>query len=259
MRWYKITAFMYRDYKVLIRSKWKFMEFFYFPITTVLIWGLFSVYSMSFGMEAGLMVLVVNVFWSFSYICQSSVNLFMSEDSWSGSLKQLIASGVSEFEYISARIISGSILSFFIMGIMLFISYFFGFQMVATHPGVILSLVLTTYLVSMALAIFVAGIIIFFGRSYTFLSWSALQAFILLSAPFFPVEILPIPFQIVALFMPYTRIFTALRIMVETGTFSALILYEAFLVGIAYLLFSLPMYYYAFKRARRTGELVRMS
>lgn len=258
MRWYKVRALMLRDLRIYLRSKWRIVDFLYFPLTTVIIWGLFAIYSMEFAAEAGLMVLVVNVFWSFSYLSQSTTNHSMNEDSYSGALKQLLVSGISEFEYLLARILSSTITSLFIMCILLSVSFFFGFVALAENLGVIGILTGITLMSSIALSVLVAALIIFLGRTYGFLAWTILQAFILLSAPFFPLKILPYAVQLVSLVMPYTRVFIGVRGLVETGTVSGMLLLEGFIVSLVYLLICYPLYKMAFSRARRTGELVRM-
>ncbi len=258
MRWYKIRALMFRDLRVYMRSKWRIVDFLYFPVTTVIIWGLFAIYSREFAMEAGLMILVVNVFWSFSYLSQSTTNHSMNEDSYSGSLKQLLVSGISEFEYLLARIFSSAITSLFIMCILLSVSFFFGFVILVENLGVVAVLTAITLMASIALSVVVAALIIFLGRAYGFLAWTLLQAFILLSAPFFPLEILPAGVQTVALGMPYTRVFMGVRSLVSTGIISNMLLFEGFLVSLAYLIIAFPLYKLSFRRARRTGELVRM-
>lgn len=209
MKWYKIRALMFRDFRVFMRSKWRFVDFVYFPLTTVIIWGLFALYSMEFAIEAGLMIMVVNVFWSYSYLSQSTTNHTMNEDSYSGSFKQIMVSGVSEYEYIVARIFSSTIISAGIMVLMLMVSYFFGFTCLFEHSGIVLALTLITLIASISLSVIVATLIIVLGRTYGFLAWTLLQAFILFSAPFFPLDILPETLRYVALVMPYTRVLRA--------------------------------------------------
>ncbi len=249
---------MARDLKIYKRSKWKIVDSLYFPVTTVIMWGLFAIYSREFAMEAGLMVLVVNVFWSFSYLSQSITNHSMNEDSYSGSLKQLLISGISEFEYILARIFSSTITSLLIMCVMLTVSFFFGFVTLVQTPGLIIAMIGITLISSIALSVMIAALIIFLGKAYGFLAWTLLQAFILLSAPFFPLKILPQVVQVIALGMPYTRVFMGVRGLVETGIVSNSLLLEGLLVSVIYVLISYPLYKMAFGRARRTGELVRM-
>jgi len=258
VRWYKISALIFRDFVIFTRSHWRLVEFFYFPITTVIIWGLFALFARKFSPEAGLMILVVNVFWSFSYICQSTINLQMNEDIWSGSLKQVLASGISELEYILARVISSSIISAIIMVLMLFVANLFGFSMKG-KIWVIFHLASLTLVTSIALSVIIAAFIIFLGRDYAFLAWTILQLFVLLSAPFYPIDILPPSLQIVAQLMPFTRIFVGVRELVSTGWVDAPVLLEALVVALCYLVLSFPLYFLAFRRAKRTGKLVEMT
>src|SRR3989344_2169245 len=124
MKFYKIMALIYADMMLLRNSKWRFVEYVYFPVTTIIIWGLFSVYARSFAAEACVVVLVVNVLWNFGQLAQQHVNMQINEDSWSGSIKQIFVSGVSDMEYITARIISSIITSLLILALLAAISVF---------------------------------------------------------------------------------------------------------------------------------------
>ena len=107
----KILALAYRDLLIIRRSKWRLVEIFYFPITTIVIWGLFALHSKALLIEAGVFVLIVNIFWNYALIAQSTVNMQLLEDSWSGSLKQLFLSGISEIDYVLARMFTSTVIS----------------------------------------------------------------------------------------------------------------------------------------------------
>src|SRR3989338_2233355 len=115
----RIIALIYYDILVFSRAKWRVVEMFYFPITTVIMWGLFSTYMKSFALDAGLIVLVLNIFWNFAVVAQSNTNMQIMDDSWSGSIKQLLISGIKESEYIFARIISTTAISVALLAILL--------------------------------------------------------------------------------------------------------------------------------------------
>src|SRR3989338_333191 len=100
MRLYKIKAIVYSDFLVLKNSKWKLAEYFYIPVTTIIIWALFLASVQNVALQTGLIVLVVNIFWNFALVGQMAVNQEMNEDVWSGSFRQIIATGISEFEYL---------------------------------------------------------------------------------------------------------------------------------------------------------------
>jgi ABC-type polysaccharide/polyol phosphate export permease len=259
MRWSNIRALAYRDMKVLLTSKFRLVEIFYFPITTIIIWGFFSIYARGFSLEAGLMVLIVNIFWNFALLTQSSTNLLINEDVWSGSLKHVLLSGISEFEYLISRILSSTVTSLSILAIMFGMGFlWFGMETLAASLGALAFLSVITLVASIGLAIMVAALFIYAGREYGFLAWTFLQLFILFSAPFFAVTVYPEPIRTISTVMPYTRVFEATRSLTTTGVVDGGTLWIGLLIAIIYVIIAIPMYYYAFQRARRTGELVRM-
>lgn len=249
---------MFRDFIILTRSKWRFVEIFYFPLTGMIIWGFFALYAQELALEAGLILLVVNLFWNFAYVAQSTANLQITEDTWSGSLKQVLLSGINEFEYIIARLITASLMSILVMLLMLAVSYAFA-PVLIVHAAEFFILGCITLLASVALAVLVAAIYIGSGREYAFLAWTALQAFILFSSPFYPFASLPKAAQFVVAAMPFTFIFEASRSLVVNGTAQVSQLWYAALVSVLYFILSWPIYYFAFRRARRTGGLVKIS
>jgi len=259
MKWHKVLALIYHDALVFSRAKWRIAEMFYFPITTIIIWGLFSTYVKSFALEAGLIVLALNIFWNFAVVAQSNTNMQMMDDSWSGSIKQLFVSGIRESEYIAARVLFTVGISLLLLAILLLISvYAFGFEILFSRFDITVYLSLSTLIASVAMSVLIAALIINTGKEYGFLTWTLLQVFILLSAPFYPVTVFPPPLQIVSRFMPYTATFENARAFVSTGAINSNLLTEGFIISCAYLAMSIPLYLYAFKRARKTGYLVRL-
>ena len=260
MKLYKVLSLIYLDSMIFRNAKWKLMEYLYFPISTVIIWGLFSIFVKDMALEAGLIVLVVNIFWTFAYLAQSTINMQMNEDLWSGSIKQILVTGITEFEYLVARVISSVIVSVFIMIIMLLLSYYvFGVAVIGTHMFPVIMLSMLTLLASVGLAIFVAAAIFLAGVEYAFLGWSIMQVFMLFSAPFYPVTILPVPLQSVASVMPFTAIFENIRHIVSTGTMSNALLIQSIIISVTYTAISILAYYVTFRYAKRSGRMARMS
>ena len=254
MNFSKISALVYRDLLVIRKSKWRLVEIFYFPITTIIIWGLFAAYSRSLVFEAGLFVLIVNVFWNFAYVGQSTMNIQLMDDAWNGSLKQMFLSGVSEIEYVVARMVTSSIVSTIVLFFLLSIAYLFvGSDL---KPAAVIAVIsILTLITSMALGVLISSLIILLGRGYAFLAWTALQAFILFSAPFFPKEIFPVPLRYLTEVMPYTHIFEAAR---NLSMGNPVFFGSAIIVTAAYAVFVWPLYVYFFRLARKNGKLVRL-
>ncbi|MBI4177689.1 MAG: ABC transporter permease [Candidatus Aenigmarchaeota archaeon] len=254
----RVIALIYYDMLVFSRAKWRVMEMFYFPITTVVMWGLFSSYMKSFAAEAGLIVLVLNIFWNFASVAQSNTNMQIMDDSWSGSIKQLLISGIKESEYIFARIISTTAISVALLALMLSVSlYMFDLRVIFEKPAASAMLFLSTLVASIAMSVIIAAFIITAGKEYGFLSWTMLQIFILLSAPFYPVSVFPDWLQPITTLMPYTATFENARALASGSAIDNGLLAQGLLISVSYLALSLPAYFYAFKRARKTGYLVK--
>ncbi len=244
---------------VIRRSKWRALQLFYFPITSVIIWGFFALYSQAFAAQAGLIILAVNIFWSFSLQSQSGINNMMNEDVWSGSIKQILTTGISDIEYIFSRIILSIISSFAILLVLLLMSiYWFNLSVIATQPGLTILLAISSLISSISLAIIIAALFIYLGREYVFLAWTALQLFVLLSAPFYPVDIFPEPIKTISYAMPYTGAFSGVRELVTTSSVSNGILINSFVVPIIYLIVSIPLLKLSFRKAKKTGVFVNI-
>jgi len=260
MKMYKIFALVYLDFKIFANAKGRLAEFLYVPITTVLLWGLFSEFVSGMALQAGLVVFIANIFWTFAYLAQSTVNMQVNEDSWSGSMKQILITGLSEFEYLFARVISSAIVSSIVIAIMLALAYYaFGLTLLTTNLGSILMLTAITLVGSIGLAIFVASIIFVAGIEYAFLGWTANQVFLLLSAPFYPTSVYPPFIQPLVWSMPFTAVFENVRYLVANGAIDGTLLNISIITSLAYVVISLPIYYYVFKFAKKTGRIVRMS
>ncbi|MBW2972495.1 ABC transporter permease [Candidatus Woesearchaeota archaeon] len=255
MRWRKISSLMYRDSLVIRRIKYRSLEIVYFPITTVIIWGLFAVYARQMAAEAGLIVLIINIFWAFAHLAQTNSNILMMEDIWSGSLKQVLLTGITEFEYIIARMMTASVTSTFMVIVLVSLSLLFGINFFHTD---VIFLILITLIGSLALSVVVASRIFYMGREYGFLTWSAIQLFIMFSAPFFPKEMFPKALLYLSYVMPFTAVFEAARGFSTTGTVPhALLIWGAAVVA-GYFVVSWPLYYLSFRRAKKNGMLARM-
>ncbi|MBI4173991.1 MAG: ABC transporter permease [Candidatus Aenigmarchaeota archaeon] len=260
MRLNKLAALIYRDWLLFWRVKWRSVETFYFPLTTLLIWGFFTLFARDFAVEAGMIILAANIFWSFAHRAQYTVNINMMDDTWTGSFTQLLLSGISEYEYIAARVIFSSIESLAVLGILLFLAVnVFGLVIIMSHLVAIGQMIAITLVGSIGISIMIAAIVLSLGREYGFLTWTSMEVFILLSAPFYSVDVLPGFLQPVAEIMPFTKVFEGVRSLVFSGYVDQALIVQGAITAAAYLIVSLPVFFLIFRHARRSGQLTRMS
>ncbi len=259
MKWYKVQALIYREGRIFRNAKYRAVLFLYFPITTIIIWGLFSSSVQGRALETGMLVLIVNVFWNFGQLAQSSTNMAMMDDSFSGSLKHIFVSGVSSTEYILARIITSSLLSAVVVVLLIGLSvYAFQATILLANFSLVVILTCLTLIASIGLSVFVAGMILALGKEYGFLSWSSIQIFVLLSAPFYSISVFPEIIQPVAWVMPFTNIFEGIRQLISAGFVDPTLIVNGAIISVAYLAVSFPFYTAVFRHAKKNGNLVKM-
>ncbi len=258
MRLNNVLAVVQNDARVIKRVKWRLLEITYFPLTSILIWGLFALYSREFAVEAGLIVLIVNLFWSFCHLAQQQANILIMEDLWSLSIKHVLVSGVSEFEYLMAKLITSTSAAVVIGTLLVLVANAFGAPLLANIKIVVL-IALIALLGSLSLAIGIAGTVMMMGREYGFLSWSMLQLFIFFSAPFYSPSIFPSAIRWITEIMPFTRIFEAARAIATGAPIPSALLWSAFFVTATYFALAWPYYYFCFRRTRKSGMLARIA
>ena len=256
MRARVIKGMVWRDCKIFLASRWRWIEFFYFPVTSLIIWGLFALWMRELTSVAGTVALIVNIFWSYSYVVQSTINLSMNEDAWSGSGALLISSGVTKFEYFFSRVLFGLLISAINLAIMLSVTQLLFFNVAECLHAVMLLAALAA-IISVAISGMIAGLIFLLGAGYDWLAWSALQFFVLLSSPLAPLDVLPLEFQRVASIMPYTYLFCAVRSLALGAEWQAY-LPRILLDAVAYSITGMLVYSFGFERSRKSGKLAKM-
>jgi hypothetical protein len=256
MKFSRIKALVYRDYLVFVKSKWRWLEFFYFPITSLIIWGLFTLWTSEFAGVAGKIALTINVFWSYAYVVQSTINLSINEDSWHSEAHHIFITGIGKWEYLTEKTIFSLLMSFINLILMFSVMHFFFINISETIFQISIFILLTTF-ISVSLASFIAGLYFMLGRDYSWLAWSTLQFFILLSFPLSPLDFLPHPLQLTARLMPYGNLFESIRNLLLGKPY----LEEtklSFFVGLGYLTAGLLIYNFGFDHSRKTGKFAKM-
>ncbi len=258
----RVYALITYDFIINWESKWHLVEMFYFPITTLVIWGLFAKYagtSGGFAEEAAISILVVQIFWSFSSLSQSTITSQMMEDVWSGGIRELLITPLKPHEFLLARCFTAVWKSAIILLVLIFGGYYlFSISFMLEAPAFVFALSVLSLVVSIGIGVVIAALIIHLGVGYGFLSWSLLSLFMLLSAPFYPLSVFPEPVLTIAKFMPYTWIFESIRSFVSTGIVDVALLYNAAILSLAYFSVSFPLFSWVFRRARQKGRLVRL-
>ena len=258
MNFRRILALLQYDFAILRKNKHRLMEMIYFPIVSVIAWGFFVVYAQQFAFQAAIAILVVQIFWQFAYLSQSSVSMTVMEDIWSRTLRELLSTPLTTTEFLLARIIFSLIRSFFALFVLFAVAYFvFNFNFFATLVPLLILATLAA-LGSMGIAILVVSVILRYGTTLSFLSWSIVTGIMFLAAPFFPLSVLPQPLLAVAYGIPYTGIFEPIKKLAVTNSLTFADYLPAIISNLFYFVISFPIFFYVFEKAREKGRLIRL-
>ncbi|MFQ5762539.1 MAG: ABC transporter permease [Candidatus Bathyarchaeia archaeon] len=259
MRMFRILALLQYDFLVFKISKWRIIDTFYIPAASLFLWGFFLTYAREFALQAAFILLIVQVFISFVYLSQSGVSVQLMDDIWSRSLREMLTSPIRISEYLIARsLFSGgrAFVSFFLL--LVGAGFLFAFDLAFSALGLWLLVGGLSLVASIGLGIFICSMILRLGAEYGFLSWAAIEFFIVLSAPFYPLSIFPLPLQYVAAAMPYTWTFEVVKTFIATGVVDMELLWRAVLVSVAYVAVSFPVFQYTYQNSRAKGRLIRL-
>lgn len=205
------------------------------------------------------MLLAAQVFISFAYLSQSGVSVQMMDDVWSRSLREILITPIKVWEYLAARSIFSAVRGFASFLLLLAgAALIFGFSPALTAFGLWVFLGVLTVTASLGVGILICAFILRLGAEYGFLAWAAVEFFIFLSAPFYPIDILPIPLNYIAYIMPYTWIFESIKIFLTTEALGFDYILRAILASLVYLLAAFPIFQHTYEKARERGRLIRL-
>jgi ABC-2 type transport system permease protein len=122
----------------------------------------------------------------------------------------------------------------------------------------LLVLFLSLYLFGITLGLFVSSGLMRFGPSFENIAWSSLFLLAPLGCIYYPIEILPEFFQVIAKGLPLVYVFDETRNILINGQVNYENIKQAYLLNLVYLISGIGLFYLSFLRARIKGTLINM-
>ena len=216
--WLRMRAVARRHAYVLLRSPHRLFDVTLWPLVDVLLFGALATYVVGrhtrAACAAGYLIAGI-VLWHVVYQSQIAVSTGFLEETWSRNLLNLMVTPIREVEYVArrravrhvqararcrrARARRARLLSFDVSTL--------GFGLVPIAAVLLL--------VGWTIALFVIGVVLRFGTGAEALAWGVMFVVMPLSGVFYPVDALPDRAAAVALALPTTHAFAALRGLVD--------------------------------------------
>lgn len=252
----ELLAFTYRNFCLTKNEFYALFEMIFWPIITLFMIGLLSVY-LNLGSYERSYVLIGIIVFSVVQIAQIDVAYVMLLDMWSLSLAYSVILPMKFYKKFFGAWIFGifrASLAFLLMVLVSKIAFDFVLKLD------ILSLVLFLFGIfvsAMLIGILNCILILVFGRRSEIFVWTLTGIIMIFCGIYYPVEILPEPFRTFGLLIPITHFLEYFRSFYGLGKEGSLAV--GYLEVLVYLIVFLTLAEIALKRARKTGLILKLS
>jgi ABC-2 type transport system permease protein len=228
----------------------------------IVLWGFITRYLNTVG-AAGMnfvpRLLGAVLLWDFLTRIMQGVSVAFLEDVWSRNFLNLFATPLLVSEYVLGLVLTSIVTSLFGLAVMLLLaSAFFGLSFLALGLLAV-PFVSVLFLFGIALGILASAMVLRWGPAAEWLIWPLPALIAPFAGVFYPVATLPRWMQAVALILPPSHVFEALRTVVGGGTPAASKLGWAVGLALFYVLLSALTFTSVYRYVVRSGLLARYS
>ncbi|WP_085114679.1 ABC transporter permease [Candidatus Pelagibacter sp. HIMB1321] len=246
----------------LIRSSFpRILDLIYWPSIQIILWGFiskfFTAYSDYYNNTVGI-ILTCAILYDFLFRSSISFNMLFLEEIWSRNFTNLFISPLKIKEIIISLIFTSLVRTLIgLIPAIILTSPLFGISILKLGLP-LLFLFLSLYIFGITLGLLVSAGLLRFGPSFENIAWSSLFLLAPLGCIYYPIEILPNFFQLLAKGLPLVYIFDEARNILINGSVDFKNIFNAYFLNLFYLILSIIIFYISFNKAREKGTLINM-
>lgn len=219
LAWLRMRAIARRHAYVMVRSPHRLFDVSLWPLVDVLLFGSLGAYvgtAQASGPQRTAAYLTAGIIlWHVVYQSQIALSTGLLEETWTRNLLNLMVTPLTEIEYVAGVALFGLVKMVIGLSVMVVAAFaFFSFHAWSLGFGLI-PIAAVLLVVGWAISLFVMGIVLRFGTGAEALAWGIMFVVMPLSGVFYPVSALPAFLHPVALALPTTHAFIALRGVVD--------------------------------------------
>jgi ABC-2 type transport system permease protein len=224
------------------------------------IWGLVTTYMLRISHVIPSFItfmLAAVILWMVLQRAQQTVNMSFMEDIWAKNLLNMFAAPIRISEYLAAAYLLGliqAVLVLVVLGLTAFI--FYGFSVLIFGLGIGLLFVNLLFM-GWSVGLLISGVVLRWGHSAEILVWAITMLIQPLSAVFYPVRILPLWLQPVALALPSTHVFEGMRQALISGHLDMHHMWWALGLNVLYSILSVLAFNAMLQAVREHGLLAK--
>ncbi len=215
----RVRAIARRHAYVLWRSPHRLFDVTLWPLVDVLLFGSLASFvgtpQASGAAKASGYLLAGIVLWHVIYQSQIAMSTGLLEETWTRNLLNLMVTPLREAEYVGGVAVFGMVKLAMGVGVMVLGAFaFFSFDTWSLGFGLI-PIAVVLLIVGWAVSLLVMGLVLRFGTGAEALAWGVMFVLLPLSGVFYPTDALPTVLRPLALALPTTHGFAALRSLVD--------------------------------------------
>lgn len=218
----RVWGLVYRHLALYRRSPPRVIELMYWPALQMVVWGFVTAYLAGLqsdvtSIAAGVLIGGV-LLWEAALRSQMGFSISFLEEIWSRNLGHIFVSPIRPGEMVAGLMVMSLLRA--LVGVvpamgLAFLLY--AFNIFAMGP-VLVAFFAALILMGWAVALGVTSLILRYGAGAEALAWSVLFGITPFACVFYPVDVLPIWLQPVALALPAAHVFEGMRAALTAGT-----------------------------------------
>ncbi len=261
MNFNRMYGLFLRHFYLIKGSFPRILDLIYWPSIQIILWGFiskfFSTYSDYYNNTVGI-ILTCAILYDFLFRSSISFNMLFLEEIWSRNFTNLFIAPLRINEIIISLIVTALIRTLIgLVPAIILTSPLFGISLLKLGPPLLL-LFLSLYIFGITLGLLVSSGLLRYGPSFENIAWSSLFLLAPLGCIYYPLEILPHYFQLLAKALPLVYIFDEARNILIYDNVNYINIYYAYFLNIIYLCLGILMFYLSFSKAREKGTLINM-
>ncbi len=256
--WSRVKGVVLRHLIYLTRSLNRLTDVFWWPSVSLLVWGLFTVYTRDRLPMVTLWLLGALILWVIVMRSQNEISVSLMDEVWSENLLNLFSTPLKFREFLAGLLIVSIIKLSLSLATLIITAYFLYRYNIFILGYNFIPFVISLIIFGWSIGILINSLILRFGRDSEALAWTAVIAVQPFSCVFYPLSVLPPAAQTVALMLPSTYIFEGMRALIFSGDLPVFYLLMAFFLSITYFVLSLFIFRHTLIRSKETGLLARL-
>ncbi len=255
----RVFAIVLRHLYTTMHQLERFFDVIISPVLVLILWGFLSKYVQNIqSSQLASFLLGGMILWVIFEKVSTDIGVNFMFEIWDRNIVNLLASPVTFLEFLTGLLMISFIkIIIALISMWLMAGIFYNFQITSLGFGLAL-LWINLFIFAVAFGIFNISLILRYGHSIGPLTWILpffVQPF---AAVFYPLSILPPIFQKIAFILPIAHVFEGMRYTFRTGQFDYNNFWVAILLNVVYMSASVAFFTFTFRKALRSGRLVKL-